>query len=331
MKYFLSSFSVLAQKIRVRDIKSILLHGLNTGLADTIIQKIVSQNNLTIFQMNIKELTANTFYLVANNKNLFQQRQFIKITGIQNNLSKEIQQCLIQNDFEHFVCFHSTAFLPSKNNIRYFFEYQKEVASMGCYYEYDDRSITQIIIQECKKHRKNIDKDALLLLKSSLKVDNCIIKSELKKLFSYTHDKSRISRADIISILSSDLISSNNKMCVYFITREADNFVKEVIKLKKQNQSDIFIIRRLSQYYLNIYIVLLQIMYGQNINIALKSLLPSISFQDLQDFKNIIKIYTPHKAVKCLQYLQQAEIDAKNSPQQFDLFFLYTSMSSDDN
>lgn len=326
MKYFASSLSELLKKIKLGDIRSLLIHGVNSGFANTVVKQIANKNDLIISEFDINEITANKLLLIANNTNFFKQKELIKITGIKSVLSKELQKCITENDFEHFICFQSEESLPGSGT-RSFFENGKNIASIGCYYE-NEHTIAKIILQQCKKHNKNIDEEALFYLKSHLKGDNQIIKSELEKLFNFTHDKPQITKDDILSTLSGDLLASGDEMCIYFAKKEAENFLKEIKKLQEQNKNEVLMIRALCRYYLNIYIVTSKIEDGENIDIAIKSLSPPIFFKYIADFKQVIRKHTSKDAIKCLKHIQQAEIDYKNNHKTFDLFSLYTAVYS---
>ena len=327
MKYFASSLHELLQKIRLGKIKSFLIHGINHGFAKTIIEQVTRNNNLIISEFNIKEITANKLIMIANSTNFFKQKELIKIIGIKGAIPKEIQKCITENNFEHFICFYSEESLPA-SGARKFFENDPNLGSIGCYYE-NENTVAKIILQQCKKYGKHIEEEALFYLKSHLKGDNQIIKSELEKIFNFTHDKSQITKKDILLTLSGDLLASGDEMCIYFAKKEAKNFLKEIEKLQDNNKNEVLMIRSLGRYYLNIYIVTSKIEDGENIDIAIKSLYPPVFFKYISDFKQIIRIYSSKDAVACLKHIQQAEIDYKNNPNVFDLFSLYSSVHID--
>ena len=206
--------------------------------------------------------------------------------------------------------------------IRKFFEDQAELASLGCYYD-DPQTIAKMILQQCSKHKKNIEEEALFYLKSHLKGDHQIIKSELEKLFNYTNDQTTINKEHILATLSSDLIASGDEMCIYFAKKEAKSFLQEVEKLKNQNKNEVLMLRALIRYYLNIYTVTSRIEDGENIDRAIKSLTPPIFFKYIDDFKQIIRKNSSDDAIRCLQILQNAEISYKTNPKTFDLFAIY--------
>lgn len=322
MKFFSSSLQELLLKIQNKHIKSLLIHGINHGLAATIIKQIVSRMDLIISEYNIKEINANKLNLIANTSNFFKQKELIKITGVSGAIAKELKEYIENNQFEHFICFTSDESLPP-SGMRKFYENGSDIASIGCYYENED-VVAKIILQLSQKNNKIIEEDALFYLKSHLKGDNQAIKSELDKIFYYTHDKSEITKDDVLKTLSTNLLASGDEMCIYFAKREPKSFLKEVEKLKLQNINEILMIRALGRYYMNIYAVSLKIEDGQNIDLAIKSLYPPIFFKYVSDFKQIIRKYSSSDALKCLKHIQQAEIDFKTNPKTFSLFSLYS-------
>lgn len=321
MKFFSSSLSDLLSKIQQKKIKSLLIHGINHGLASTITKEIIKRMNLIVSEYDAKNITAEKLNLIANTSNFFGQQELIKITGTRSTINKELQSCIDSNDFKHFVCFISDESLPP-SGIRKFYENDSKLASIGCYYENED-VITKIILQYCKKNNKILEDEALFYLKSHLKGDNQIIKSELEKIFNYTFDKKEISKNDVIQTVNADILASGDEMCIYFAKKEPERFLEEVEKLKLQNTNEVLIIRALARYYLNIYIVNLKIEDGQNIDLAIKSLYPPIFFKYINDFKQIIRTYSANDVIQCLQHIQQAEIEFKTNSKAFNLFTLY--------
>ena len=128
-------------------------------------------------------------------------------------------------------------------------------------------------------YKKTIDEDALFYLKSHLRGDHQIIKSELEKLFNFTHDKLIISKQDILQTLSQDLLASGDEMCIFFAQKEPLKFLKEVAKLQDQSKNEVLMIRALIRYYLNIYTVASKLEDGENLDRAIKTLYPPIFFK----------------------------------------------------
>ena len=104
MKFFTSALAELLQKIQSGKIKSLLVHGVNHGFSTTILEQIIKRMDLIVSEFNIKEITASKLLLIANSTNFFKQKELIKITGVKGTLNKELQACIKDNKFEHFIC-----------------------------------------------------------------------------------------------------------------------------------------------------------------------------------------------------------------------------------
>ena len=324
MKFYSSGLNDLLRKIEHGQISKILVHGINQGFASTALEQIIKRMNLIVSTFNAKEITPNKLRIIANNQNFFGQKELIKITGSSAALNKEMKEMLLNEQFYNLICFTHNDALPA-SGIRKFFEDQADLASLGCYYD-NENTIAKIILQQCAKNKKNIEEEALFYLKSHLKGDHQIIKSELNKLFYFTHDQDIITKNHILATLSQDLLASGDEMCIFFAKKEPKKFLKEVEKLKEQNKNEVLMIRALFRYYLNIYQVSLRIEDGENTERATKSLTPPIFFKYVDDFKQIVRKTTSTDALKCLQHLQQAEINYKTTPKAFDMFEIYVGM-----
>lgn len=322
MKLYTSRLSKLIKEIKNGNFKALLIHGENQGFATTSVEQISKVLNLIVTTFNSKELTPAKLQLVANNQNFFKQKELIKITGTTSALSKDMRELLSNNQFYHFICFVSSDPLPP-NGIRKFFEEQPKLASLGCYYD-NEQTVSKVILQQCNNQQKNIEEDALFYLKSHLKGDHQIIESELEKLFYFTHDKSVITKEDVLHTLSQELLANADKMCIFFSKKEPARFLKEIEKLHDQNKNEVLMIRALIRYYLNIYKITLKLEDGENLDHMIKTLSLPIFFKYIDEFKQIVRKYNSNNALCCLKTLQNAEICYKTNPQCFDLFSIYS-------
>jgi DNA polymerase-3 subunit delta len=316
MKLYSSDLARLLKKIGDNEISAILLHGPNQGFTKVIIQQIVTKFDLRISQINAKEINPSALMLMAGSKNFFGQREFIKICSVTAALNKEMKDLLLNTTFDNFVCFVAEESLPA-SGIRKFFEDNPKLASIGCYYD-DEQTIARAILQQCTKNNKTIEEDALFYLKSHLKGDHQVIRNELDKLFGYTHDKTVITRADVLSTLSQDMLPSGDEMCIYFAKKQSGNFISEVQNLIDQNINEILIIRALIRYYLNVYIVSSKVEDGENPDAAIRSLSPPVFFKYVNDFKQVVRGTSSTDALKALTILQSAEVSYKSGAASFD-------------
>ncbi len=327
MKFFTNGLGQLIHKIESEEIKALVIYGPNQGFISSSLSLIEKKLSLNSSNYCAKDLTADRLSMIANSRNFFAKREIIKITDIPNTITKEMKDFLSKSDFYHFVCFIAQDSLPA-NGIRKFFEEQQHLAILACYFD-NEQTISKIILEQCRNRHKQIDEEALFYLKSHLKGDHQIIKSELEKLFYYTHDKTTITKGDILLSLSQDLLASGDDMCIYFSKKEPLKLLKEIEKLKQQSINEVLMIRALLRYFFNVYSVASRVEDGETIDKAIKSLSPPIFFKYVDDFKQIVRIYSSADALKYIDALQKAEVSYKQNPSCFDIFSIYTKLQED--
>ncbi|MGC0372468.1 MAG: hypothetical protein DGJ47_001182, partial [Rickettsiaceae bacterium] len=289
----------------------------NRGLINIIISKILEKNQFTAANHTLKELTPDKLLTIMNSQNLFGDREMLKITSIGTGFSKDYKKIFTNQSIHNFPCFIGEESLPS-SGIRKFFEDQKDLASIACYYE-TPQNINKLIVQQCRKRNISISEDALFYLSSHLKGDQQVIKSELEKLFFYTYDKNNIDIEDIQNSLSSDLMANGDQMCIYFAKKEIHNFVKETDKLKQQNVNEILMIRALIRYFLNVYYVVSYMEDSHTIDVAMKKLSPPIFYKYVNDFKQVVRQYNSTEAMEMIRLLCNCEKKYKIRPNDFHL------------
>jgi DNA polymerase-3 subunit delta len=319
MKFYSQELPKLIKLIEKNEIKVIVFHGPNQGFISTAIKQIKEKFNYITVNYNYKDLSCDKLAIITNTRNFFNQNELIKISGVAGSINKETKEFLVNYDNDNLLCFIANDSLPP-GGIRKFFEDHPNLAVLACYYD-NEHTITKIILQQCSKRFKTIEEDALFYLKSHLKGDHQIIKSELEKIFCYTHDKKIISKEDVKSCLSFELSASGDEMCIYFAKKDHLKFLREVTRLRHQNINEVLIIRSLLRYFLNIYIASLKIENGENENNSIKSLPTPIFYKYIDDFKQILNKYSSKDAIKAINILQDAEVDFKSRPKSFNLFF----------
>ena len=327
MKFYTSGLSDLISQIQNGKIKSLLMHGPNQGFISTAIELLEKKLSITTHHYCAKDLSPNQLLMIANNKNFFGQRELIKITDTTGVLSKEMKEMLMVAEFYHFVCFVSADSLPP-SGIRKFFEEQSYLAVLACYFD-NEQTIAKLILEQCKKRNIQIDEEALFYLKNHLKTDHQIIKSELEKLFLYTHDKTIITKEDVLASLSFEDEANGDEMCVYFAKKDSSSLLNEIDKLKQNGINEVLMLRALLRYFFNIYSVAARIEDGENIDRAIKLLSPPIFFKYIDDFKQVIRLYSSSDALKYIEILQSAEASYKQNSSTFDLFSIYLALQGE--
>lgn len=318
MKFFIKQINELLNKIEKGTIKGLLLYGPDKGYISRISEIIIKKFDflsITYTYQNIS--SAGHLQTLLNTKNFFNKKEFIKITNIPSTLDQKFK-LVLASEFNNFPVFIGDELTPN-SSVRNFFEKEEYLASLACYHD-EEQNILKLILKKCQEASKSIDDEALKFLKENLKGDHRYIISELEKIIFYTYDQEKISYEDVEKIISDNLLSNSENMCIYFCQQNLEGFLKELSKLRQENINEILIIRALIRYFLNLYIVLSKKGSGINIDEAMRTLSPPIFFKYLNDFKINLNRFTLKKILKVLSILQQSEIIFKINPNNFDFY-----------
>jgi DNA polymerase-3 subunit delta len=317
MKFYLSQLKDLFDKIEKGQIKAILLYGPDKGYISKICELLIKKFNLLQTDITYQNLKAPQLQMMINSKNFFSKRELIKISSVTASIDQSLQ-VVLKADFFHFVVFIADE-LSTNAVIRKFFEIETNLASIACYHD-DEQNILKIILKRLKLADKQIDEDALFVLKSSIRGDHKLINSEIDKLIYFAFDKTQITLDDVTSVISSDNMANGDDLCVYFVRKNLHSFLNELSKLKQQCINEVLIIRALIRYYINLYIVLSKVEDGKSIDESIKSLSPPIFFKYIADFKVALNGLSTRDVLVALFVLQEAEVSFKKTPESFDFY-----------
>ncbi|MCC8417159.1 MAG: DNA polymerase III subunit delta [Rickettsia endosymbiont of Bryobia graminum] len=317
MKLYLSQVPQLFEKIEGRQVNALLLYGPDKGYIDKICKALIKKFNLLKTSIEYSDLKNYSLDTLANSQNFFMQKQLIKIRSVGESIDKPLKLAL-GKDFLHFLVFIADE-LSSNSSIRKFFETENNLASLACYHD-DEQKITKIISQKLAANSKIIQEESVRYLTNNLSGDHQVLINELDKLLYYTSDKNEITIEDVQSVITKDNNGNGDNLCQHFALGNLAGFLQEYEKLQQQNINEVLMIRALIRYYLNLYTVLNKLSNGINIDIAIKSLSPTVFYKNIPPFKKIINKITIEGAIKILNLLQQAEVDYKINSAGFDLY-----------
>lgn len=317
MKFYLSQIDDLLDKIEKKTIKGLLLYGPDKGYISKVCKLIINKLNLTQTTINYKDISPSNLRLILNTTNFFGQREFVKILDATPSVSKDLQNVL-STDFSHFIAFIADE-MPVNSSLRKMFEKSPYLAALACYYD-NEQNVTRIIAKKCAKYAKTLEKEALEYLLLHLQGDHKLINNELDKLFSFTDQKVQITLSDVKSVINQNIISNSDELCIYFAKNNVALFLTEIEKLLLQGVNMVLVIRALIRFYINLYIIALKLQSGVDIQSAIKSLSPPIFFKYVSDFTSIAMGLKLPEILATLSYLQNAEVEYKLQPENFDLY-----------
>ena len=294
--------------------KAILSYGPDYGRIKLLEKEISKALGLEKVVYQYSDLDIETISSILKTMDMFAPKQLICIADVPNSISLELKK-LLEGNLSNLVMFIASE-MPTNSSMRKFFEAGKNLASIPCYVE-DARSLIAKI--KSKIGNRHISKEAIDYLSNNLLGDSLFLENEIEKLLLYIDDKPAIELDDVLSVISGEIISSPDKLCIAFVSGDHKTYIHELSKLFEENISPVWVIRALIRYYLNMYFVKRKISEGVNLEIALRTLTPPIFFKYLPSFKANLAKYDIKMIRAKLSELYDIEakckstgIDAKN-------------------
>ena len=136
----------------------------------------------------------NTFSLTAKKK-------ILHILNTKDNLTEIITNTVIDDQNSINLIVFETGELTPRSKLRKFFEKEKHLGILACYFD-TEHDVRDLIETTFRKEDMLINRDISLLIAKHLGNERHIIKSELEKIILYLKDKKEFKAEDILKCLS---------------------------------------------------------------------------------------------------------------------------------
>ncbi|KJV56906.1 DNA polymerase III, delta subunit [Orientia chuto str. Dubai] len=310
MKFTSYNIATLWPAIKKGNIRAAIIYGNDQGLINHRCQEITKLLDANIRTYDYQELTVADFSFILNSSNLFSKHEIVKIYNAPSNINIALKEALAFNN-KNFLIILGSEFSTS-STIRQWFETQKYLAALGCYTE-SSKDMHQLLLKTINQAGKDITAEAAANFSKTIYGNKDFYINEINKLILYCHDCDTISNQDVNKCISTEILGTADLMFIYFAKGLAISFFKEVEKLKNNNIPDVWILRALVRYYINLYVVLMKKENGVKIDQAIKSIHPPIFFKYAQDFQLIAQTKTLHEVLHTLNILYMAELSVKTT------------------
>ncbi len=291
-----------------------LIYGQNKGLINEKINQIISKykiinKNTEIIKYDCQELLDNPdkLYNEFNTYSLTKNKKLIHILNTKDSLINIISESIISDNVNPFclILFESDELKPT-SKIRKFFEKEKHLGILPCYYE-TANDVKEFISKKFKNEKIDISEDLKILLVKHLGVERNIIKNELEKIILFLKDKRNFSEKNIIECLSDNhnfnLEDLNYSVCDSNLIK----LDKIINQLYLEGINPIALLRSVSKHFQKILFINEKIENGLNITESLKLLKPPIFFLYLNQFKKHVNCWKSRICYKAIERIFDAE------------------------
>ena len=316
-------------KIKAYELKSLvekkkyaayLIYGQNKGLIREKSQVIIDayKNDQTeIIKFENDELISepekltnefNTFSLTA-------EKKILHILNTKDNLMETIANTVTDLGSKNLIVFETSELTP-RSKLRKFFEKEKHLGVLPCYFD-TERDVQELIENSFKKENITISRDIVLLITKHLGNERHIIKNELEKIILYLKDKKEFKTEDILKCFCQnenfDFDDLNYNLCDGNVVK----LDKIINQLYLEGINPIALLRSVGRHFQKILFVNQKIDSGMNLNESLVQLKPPIFFLYINQFKNQVTKWKSNLCYKAIERIMETEelckLNSKNS------------------
>ena len=306
-------------KIKVFELKSLvekkkyaayLVYGQNKGLVREKSQTIIDtykDDQTEIIKFENDELISepeklsnefNTFSLIA-------EKKIIHVLNTKDNLTETITNTINNQDSTNLIIFETGELTP-RSKLRKFFEKEKNLGILACYFD-TERDVQDLIETTFKKEDISISRDISLLIAKRLGNERHIIKSELEKIILYLKDKKEFKAEDILKCLGQNEDFGFDNLNYNLCDGNVVKLDKIINQLYLQGISPIALLRSVDKHFQKILFVNQKIDSGINLNESFIKLKPPIFFLYINQFKNQVKKWKTSLCYKAIERIMETE------------------------
>ena len=288
-----------------------LVYGQNKGLVREKSQTIINsyKNDETeIIKFENDELISepgklsnefNTFSLTAKKK-------ILHILNTKDNLTEIITNTVIDNQASTSLIVFETGELPPRSKLRKFFEKEKHLGILACYFD-TEQDVKGLIETTFKKEDTLINTDISLLIAKHLGNERHIIKSELEKIILYLKDKKEFKAEDILKCLGQNEDFGFDNLNYNLCDGNVVKLDKIINQLYLQGINPVALLRSVDKHFQKILFVNQKIDSGMNLNESFSKLKPPIFFLYINQFKNQVKKWKTSLCYKAIERIMETE------------------------
>ena len=294
-----------------------LIYGQNKGLVREKSQTIINSykdDQTEIIKFENDELISepeklsnefNTFSLIAKKK-------IIHVLNTKDNLTETIANTFNGNGSINIIIFE-TAELTPRSKLRKFFEKEKHLGILACYFD-TEQDVRDLIEATFKKENMTINRDISLLIAMHLGNERHIIRNELEKIILYLKDKKDFKAEDILKCLSQNKDFGFDDLNYTLCDGDVIKLDKIINQLYLEGINPIALLRSSGKHFQKILFVNQEIDSGMNLSESVSQLKPPIFFLYLNQFKDQVRKWKTNICYKAIERIMETEeLCKKNS------------------
>ncbi len=309
-----------------------LLHGVNEGHKEEIINKFKELYEENIFKYYEKEIFSNinVFYDQILSKSFFENKKLIIIKDATDKLKNEIE-ILKEKKLSDIKIICVSNILDKKSKLRNLFEKEKDFISVAFYAD-NNQTLSEITKKFFNEKKIAISQESINLIVNRANGERKGLSNELKKIESYVIGKNKISIEEIYSLTN---LSENYSFNELVDNCLAKNKQKTVHILNENNFSlddSIIIIRTFLIKSKRLLKLNQNFQINNNLEKTILNFKPPIFWKDKEVVKLQLKNWSLEKTYKLIEEINKIELNIKkNSLNALNILFDFILRTSKSN
>lgn len=290
-----------------------LVYGKNEGLKTECINKILSKNDIKVFNYDEKQIRdeIETFYENILSNSLFESSKTIIINRASDKIFETIKN-LVDRNLNNIKIIINAGILDTKSKLRSLFEKNKDLICIPTYPD-NNNTLSKLAAVFFRKEKISISQQSINLIVEKCGGDRNNLNNELNKIKDYSVEKKQITSEQISKLVN---LSENYALSELIDHCLAKNINKTINILSENNYNSdecIIILRTFLSKAKRILKLAIEFEKNKDINKTINSAKPPIFWKD----KDIIKIqldkWKPTKIKELISGINDAELNIKKN------------------
>ncbi len=290
-----------------------LVYGKNEGLKTECINKILSKNDIKVFNYDEKQIIGETetFYENILSNSLFESSKRIIINRASDKIFETIKD-LVDRDLNNIKIIINAGILDTRSKLRSLFEKNKDLICIPTYPD-NNNTLSKLAAVFFRKEKISISQQSINLIVEKCGGDRNNLNNELNKIKDYSVEKKQITSEQISKLVN---LSENYALSELIDHCLAKNINKTINILSENNYNSdecIIILRTFLSKAKRILKLAIEFEKNKDINKTINSAKPPIFWKD----KDIIKIqldkWKPTKIKELISGINDAELNIKKN------------------
>ena len=290
-----------------------LVYGKNEGLKTECINKILSKNDIKVFNYDEKQIIGETetFYENILSNSLFESSKRIIINRASDKIFETIKD-LVDRDLNNIKIIINAGILDTRSKLRSLFEKNKDLICIPTYPD-NNNTLSKLAAVFFRKEKISISQQSINLIVEKCGGDRNNLNNELNKIKDYSVEKKQITSEQILKLVNLSENYASSELIDHCLAKNINKTINILSENNYNSDECIIILRTFLSKAKRILKLAIEFEKNKDINKTINSAKPPIFWKD----KDIIKIqldkWKPTKIKELISGINDVELNIKKN------------------